>query len=42
MLSIQNAQKTAEALNGTHKNQLENHLKSPPNRPKVSKASKIK
>ena len=35
MLSIQNAQKTAEALNKTSKIDL-------PNRSKVSKASKIK
>ena len=42
MLSIPNAQKTAEALNGTAKTDPKNHLKSPPNRSKVSKASKIK
>ena len=42
MLSIPKAQKTAEALNETHKNQLENHLKSLQNRSKVSKLTKIK
>ena len=42
IISIQNAQKTAEALNGTAKTDPKNRLKSPQNRSKVSKASKIK
>ena len=42
MLSIPKAQKTAEALNETHKNRPKNRIKSPQNRSKVSKASKIK
>ena len=42
MLSIQNAQKTAEALNETSKTDHRNRLKSLQNRLKVSKASEIK
>ena len=42
IISIPNAQKTAEALNETSKNRPKNHLKSLQNRSKVSKASKIK
>ena len=42
MLSIQKAQKTAEALNETAKTDPKNRLKSLPNCSKVSKASKIK
>ena len=42
MLSIPKAQKTAEVLNETSKTDPKNRLKSPQNRSKVSKASKIK
>lgn len=42
MLSIQKAQKTAEALNETSKTDPKNRLKSPQNRPKVSKLTKIR
>ena len=42
MISILNAQKTAEALNETSKTDPKNRLKSPQNRSKVSKASKIR
>ena len=42
IISIQKAQKTAEALNETSKTDPKNHLKILQNRSKVSKAGKIK
>ena len=42
MLSIPKAQKNRRSSERNFKNRPENHLKSPQNRPKVSKASKIK
>ena len=42
MLSIPKAQKNRRSSERNFKNRPKNHLKSPQNRSKVSKASKIK